>query len=216
MIPDSGRRVESSKSPPRNTYFKNVNERTIPPGNPPSSRLDPAALDALSTHRDAFRAFLERRVPDAAAAEDLLQQGLAKALASEGPRDPERLLPWFYQILRNLLTDFYRARAAEARKHEAYAGELEAGAQESRDSENTVCLCYEKLLPGLKPEYGELIRRVDLEGESPAAVAADLGESANNVSVRLHRARKALRADLTDCCGACARGGCLDCTCEHD
>lgn len=176
-------------------------------------------LHALLENRKAFKAFLERRLPDPSVADDILQQGLAKlSLPDAGPRDPERLLPWFYQVLRNAVTDFYRARAAEARKHEAFLREVEAGAwPDPRDveSENTVCLCFEKLIPALKPEYGELIRRVDLDGESPRALAAEKGETANNVSVRLHRARRALREELAQCCGACATHGCLDCTCTH-
>ena len=132
---------------------------------------------------------------------------------ADGPRDPGRLLPWFYQILRNSVIDFYRARAAETRKLEAYAQEMQA--EPADEPENTICRCYEKLIPALKPEYGELIRRVDLQGESPGALAFEKGETANNLSVRLHRARKALRVDLVECCGACAKGGCVDCTCEH-
>jgi RNA polymerase sigma-70 factor (ECF subfamily) len=176
-------------------------------------------LSALLERRKAFKAFLERRLPDPAVAEDILQQGLAKAAASgEGPRDSERLLAWFYQVLRNAVIDFYRARAAEARKHEAFLREVEAGTWPGADeeSENTICRCFEELLPGLKPEYGELIRRVDLGGESPGAVASEKGETANNVSVRLHRARRALREELALCCGACAAHGCLDCTCARE
>lgn len=49
--------------------------------------------------------------------------------------------------------------------------------------------------------------------ESPAAVAADLGITRNNLKVRRHRARKQLRARLEDLCRLCAHHGCLDCTC---
>jgi hypothetical protein len=33
--------------------------------------------------------------------------------------------------------------------------------------------------------------------------------------VRLHRARATLRDKLRVVCGACARHGCLDCSCRH-
>jgi predicted RNA polymerase sigma factor len=35
----------------------------------------------------------------------------------------------------------------------------------------------------------------------------------NNLTVRLHRARKHLREALSNNCRACAKHGCLDCTC---
>ena len=70
------------------------------------------------------------------------------------------------------------------------------------------------LIPTLKPEYAEILRRVDLEGAAVPSVAAELGISANNVTVRLHRARQALKKQLERCCGTCATHGCLDCTCD--
>ncbi|SLM45275.1 ECF family RNA polymerase sigma factor (fragment) [Nitrospira sp. ND1] len=36
----------------------------------------------------------------------------------------------------------------------------------------------------------------------------------NNLTVRLHRARQALRASLEQTCGLCTRQGCFNCTCE--
>ena len=72
---------------------------------------------------------------------------------------------------------------------------------------------FEALLPALRPEYADVLRRVDLAGERPAEVARALGLTANNAMVRLHRARKALRADLQRSCRTCADHGCLDCSC---
>ena len=43
--------------------------------------------------------------------------------------------------------------------------------------------------------------------------AARHGISLDNVKVRRHRARKALRERLVDTCRLCADHGCLDCTC---
>lgn len=65
----------------------------------------------------------------------------------------------------------------------------------------------------LRPAYADLIRRIDLEGESPAALAREFNITSNNLTVRLHRARQALRATLEDTCGICTKHGCLNCTC---
>jgi RNA polymerase sigma-70 factor (ECF subfamily) len=69
------------------------------------------------------------------------------------------------------------------------------------------------LLPNLKSEYAEVLRRVDLEEIPVAQVATELDITTNNATVRLHRARQALKRELERSCGTCATHGCLDCTC---
>ncbi|NIN65241.1 MAG: RNA polymerase subunit sigma-70, partial [Anaerolineae bacterium] len=67
----------------------------------------------------------------------------------------------------------------------------------------------------LKHEYREIILRVELQDEPLQHVASELGITPNNASVRLHRARRALREALQATCGACTEHGCLDCTCRQ-
>jgi DNA-directed RNA polymerase specialized sigma24 family protein len=57
------------------------------------------------------------------------------------------------------------------------------------------------------------MQRVDIDGVSVQAYAAELGIQANNAAVRIHHARQALRARVMRSCGTCAEHGCLDCTC---
>jgi DNA-directed RNA polymerase subunit N (RpoN/RPB10) len=45
------------------------------------------------------------------------------------------------------------------------------------------CSCANAILPSLRPSYEELIRRIDLRGESSKKVAQDLGMTRNNVRV---------------------------------
>lgn len=42
----------------------------------------------------------------------------------------------------------------------------------------------------------------------------DLQLTPNNLTVRLHRARQALRDGLEESCGICSQHGCLNCVCE--
>lgn len=182
------------------------------------ARLDDLVA-LLSQRQDAFRGFLHRRVEDAALAEDLLQQSLVRAVERHrSVRDETSAVAWFYQILRNTLVDYYRSRGAEARRDDAYLRELIATGQDTEPPPGeitaTICACLNRLLPSLRPNYADLLRRIDLEGESPQQVAAALNISPNNLTVRLHRARQALRASLEETCGICTTHGCLDCTCE--
>ena len=66
----------------------------------------------------------------------------------------------------------------------------------------------------LKDVDADLIRRVELGGERIVDVAPALGLTANAATVRVHRARKALKGQLEVLCGTCTEHGCLNCTCK--
>ncbi len=173
---------------------------------------------ALNARRTAFKAFLTARVGSAADAEDILQNGLLKAVQRAGEvQDDAKLTAWFYQLLRNAIVDHYRSRGARRRREDALGtlvarlGEDVAPAPKAWDAE--LCRCLGSVVDTLKPQHAELLRRVDLDGESVQEVAKALKLTANNASVTLHRARKDLRIRLEAFCGACAEGACLDCNC---
>jgi RNA polymerase sigma-70 factor (ECF subfamily) len=171
-----------------------------------------AQLQILLARREAFLGFLTARLGgDRAEAEDLLQHGLAKAFATAPQlRDEERLVPWFYQLLRHALIDRVRSRrSAAAREHEWTAQHLSAP-----ETHRQLCACLEPLLATLPPKQAALVRRCELGEESVSHVAPSLGLSPGAASVALHRARAALREKLRAFCGDCAQGACLDCDCE--
>ena len=144
-------------------------------------------------------------------AEDILQDSLLHAVrAAPELRDEDRLLPWFYRVLQNAIIDAYRRRGVE-QAHVVAADLPDVAAEPEDDPE--LCACFERLIPTLKSEYAELIRSVELGNEPPTATAARLGITPNNLKVRRHRARQALRQKLEETCRTCADHGCLDCTC---
>jgi len=174
----------------------------------------PAVVSALVENHRRFLAFLERRVGSRADAEEILQAAFVRGLEHAGEvRDEERAVAWFYRTLRNAIVDHWRSRGAAARAEEALARELADAHEPPPELEPELCGCFEPLLPTLKPEYEEVLRRVDLAGERPVDFAAEHGLTPNNAMVRLHRARKALRERLTASCRTCAEHGCLDCSC---
>ncbi len=168
-------------------------------------------VERLATSRARFVEFVEQRVSDPELAEDIVQESLLKAIRSAPAlRDEERLMPWFYRILRNAIIDSYRHRAAVDRR---VSREPLPDLPELPEDEAIVCECLYEILPALRPEYADLIRRLDLDEQSTATVAEDLGITANNLKVRRHRARRALKERLEEACRVCAEHGCLDCTC---
>ena len=174
----------------------------------------PDVASALLAHRSAFRAFLVARVGNEADADDLLQNGLIKAVQHAGElKDSEKTVAWFYRILRHAIIDHGRSRSAALKRDDAWATDAVTLADDA-EAARVLCGCFEHLLPSLKPAHAELLRRVDLQGESVSATAAALGLTANNASVTLHRARSELRKKLQEFCGSCANGACLDCDCH--
>lgn len=182
-----------------------------------TGRPSPAVVEALVSNHRRFLGFLERRVGNRADAEEILQAAFVRGLERAGDiRDEERAVAWFYRLLRNALVDHWRDRGAAERAEEALAGELAGAHEPPPELASELCACFEPLLAAMRPEYAEILKRVDLEGLRPVDFAAEVGLSANNAMVRLHRARKSLRDQLKASCRTCADHGCLDCSCGVD
>jgi len=181
---------------------------------PSQAASSPEVIALLVENHRRFLAFLERRVGSRDVAEDILQDAFVRGLARAGQlRDQESVVAWFYRSLRNALIDHWRRSASERR---IFAGDIARAEDEpSVDPElmQTVCECATALLDTLKPEYAAALRRVDLEGVSVKEFAGETSVTPNNASVRLFRAREALRRQVERSCGTCAEHGCLDCAC---
>lgn len=177
--------------------------------------LSAETLDLLLTRRNDFLSFLEKRVGSRAVAEDILQAAFVRGIERGGSiRDEESAIAWFYRLLRNAVIDHYRHQASSARAMEEFARELADSEQPSPDLRDEICGCVTRLLRDLKPEYREALEVVDIGEGSPAELAAQARISANNATVRVHRARQALQKQVKATCGACAEHGCVDCRCK--
>ena len=177
-------------------------------------RLDPVIEAALIEHRQDFLRLLSHRVGNTETAEEVLQQCYLRAVSKAGDlRQRESLLAWLSRLLRTVLADYARHEATRRQYETAYA-QQQALTREDPELESTVCTCVYALLPTLKPAYADLLRRVDLRGEPRQQVARALGVSMNNITVRLHRARQALKRALLLWCTTCREHGFLRCACD--
>jgi RNA polymerase sigma-70 factor (ECF subfamily) len=179
--------------------------------------LAPDKVQLLVANHGRFLSFLQPRVGSKEVAEEILQAAFVKGIEKSGTiRDGETAIAWFYRLLRNAVIDHYRHDAAQRRGHDRYVEENpEPTTELDTELEGAVCACIDDLIPTLKPEYADVLRRVDLHGGSVAEVAVALGVTPNNAGVRLHRAREALRKRLQQTCGTCTEHGCLECTCQR-
>ncbi len=180
-----------------------------------SAGLSPEALARLVEGRQQFLSFLQKRIQSKAAAEDILQAAFVRSLEKGGAvRDEESVVAWFYRLLRNAIIDYYRQQGSAERVSERLVAHLEDHQEPDDVFKGEICQCVVALLENVKPEYREALQSVDLNEGSLTDLATKAGITANNAAVRVHRARAALRKQVTTACGVCATHGCLDCHCK--
>lgn len=183
--------------------------------------MDAAVRRALvESHRDLLR-LLRRRLGNHEEAEEVLQRFLLKAMERSGDlRDVKSVRAWLNRVLATTIVDFQRA-AIRRRRHERTAEPEESAAvadlavEPDAEIDEAVCNCFYHLLPTLKPGYADVIWRADLLGEPRGRLAVSLGTTVNNLTVRLHRARQALKIRLEQMCDTCIVHGFLNCQCEE-
>ena len=184
------------------------------PGDGVARRMSTDIVSVLVENHREFLRFLERRVGSRAVAEDILQEAFIRGLGkAETLRNEQSAVAWFYQLLRNALIDHARRVGAAQRAMTAVAAETEEAQAPDAELQDAVCKCVGRLAGTLKPEYADALRRVEIDGLSVASFADEAGITANNASVRLFRARQALKKQLQVSCGTCASHGCLECSC---
>ena len=167
----------------------------------------------LLKYNDRFLAFIRSKISDPELAADILQESFYKAIRSSGNlRDEDKILSWFYRIVRGTIIDLYRRRGIEKKVLETISQEIKNSIE--LEDEANLCDCIQLLIPTLKSEYAELIN-MELHGTSPEMVAKRFGITKNNLKVRRHRAREKLKERLEETCKICAKHGCFDCDCKN-
>jgi RNA polymerase sigma-70 factor (ECF subfamily) len=168
-------------------------------------------LLVIARDRSRHLAFVRKRLEHQADPEDILQLALLQAARHlDELRNSEKVEAWFWRVLRNTISDENQRVARE----NTLIQQLAATETEASPQQVAVCACSLGVLETLKPEYRNLIQRVDIDEQSLTKVAPELGISANNATVRLHRARKAMREALVDHCGTDSMRACQHCACQ--
>ncbi len=74
------------------------------------------------SHRSKLVAYVAKRVQDHDLAQDIVQDGLLKAMkTSPDLREDDKIIPWFYRILQNAIIDEYRKTGRMLKRDEEYA-----------------------------------------------------------------------------------------------
>ena len=153
-------------------------------------------MTAWHQHEAELRGWLRRRTGNAVDAEDLLQDVFLKAM-----RQGERFCAivnaraWLYEVARNALADRLRL----ARETVELPENLSAVAEEAA-AVDSLAACLPRVLAELSPEDREAITLCDLERLPQEEYARRKGLSLPGAKSRVQRARKRLRARLTEVC----------------
>jgi RNA polymerase sigma-70 factor (ECF subfamily) len=200
--------------------MKSARDSGMIAAHPQETRMPAAAgvavRAAIVDSYDRLRNYLQRRFNSAADAEEVLHVFVLKALErSADVRDAESVRGWLSKVLSTTIADFHRQTSRNKTREMPLSAELSDRIAVDPDVwlENAACECLHIHLHSLKLEHAEVIRRLDLGGESREAVAADLGVTVNNLTVRLYRARQALKERLESKCVICREDSFWACRC---
>lgn len=147
-----------------------------------------------------YRRMAAQRLRSFVEAEEVVQAFALRALErAEQLREPLAVRGWLRRIFDTTLVDHCRRSTGRRSREVPFEVQLHDRADEAEAAPAMVADpagVVVGLLPRLKPEYAEVIRQVDLMERSHAEAAGTLGITVNNLTVRLHRARGSLRAQL--------------------
>lgn len=158
------------------------------------ARLRRARFETVARDRliEPLRRFLARRT-DAATADDVLAETLLVCWRrlDELPDDP---LPWAYGVARHCLANVERS----VRRQRRVAARLAVvdPPREAADRAGSRDDVLHEALAALGDDEAELVRLWAWEQLAPREIAEVLGVTPNAVSIRLHRARTALREQI--------------------
>jgi RNA polymerase sigma-70 factor (ECF subfamily) len=165
------------------------------------------AADPRRELRARVEAFVARRVPSHADAEDIAQEVMLRIHRHSAELEhAERMLGWVYRIATNAIADHYRrpARREYPSGHAADVPEpdvaLEPLDSDSHALRGELAACVAPLIERLPPLYREAIELTEFEGISQVAAAASLGLSVSGMKARVQRGRGQLRDLLLECC----------------
>jgi RNA polymerase sigma-70 factor, ECF subfamily len=162
------------------------------------------ALEALIAavyreHGRAMLAYATRLLGDRAAAEDVVQEALIRAW-----RHPEVLTNgkgsirgWLLTVIRNLVTDRQRARAARPAEVAETAGTgAEAAVERDHADQVVASVTVLEALEGLSDDHRGVLDQLYFQGRSLGETASVLGIPAGTVKSRTYYALRALRRSM--------------------
>jgi RNA polymerase sigma-70 factor (ECF subfamily) len=173
----------------------------------PAADLIGALMDFWKIYDEYYgpvRKFILTYVRDEWVADDLIQDTflrVQKNLASV--RDSDKISSWIFRIAYNLCHDHFRQSKRSSVNNRLIQAEIptfkEAMVQKELE-QNQMGLCVQDKMDLLPKDYRTVLILSDIMAFSQKEIAEILSISVSNVKVRVHRARKKMRAILEEHC----------------
>ena len=150
---------------------------------------------------DRVQAFVAARVGDRELAADITHDVVVRSIASGALDRVDNPVAWLYRSARNAVIDHYRTHRVHARfdgdENWPDPGPLD---NEPNDATRELARCLQPLMDDLPATARDALTRVDVDGQTHQAAAAELGLSVSGMKSRVQRARRQLRDLLQQCC----------------
>ena len=157
--------------------------------------------EVYEQHYDRVRGFILASVKNRWVADDLVQETFLRVLQNLAKvRDPAKLSSWIFRIATNLCQDYFRSPSRKLIPIEDNpAGELPGESSLEKEIEKyQTSLLVQDLIKLLPEPLRQVIFLCDIKEESQQETAELLGITLDNLKVRLHRARKQLKAIMEE------------------
>jgi RNA polymerase sigma-70 factor (ECF subfamily) len=154
--------------------------------------------EVWSNYRSSIKAFLLSRVSEKDEIDDLLQTILIKTYRNLDAVKSERSLkPWLFQIANRAIIDFYRSR-----KNTTELTEADLWYEDTKGSSvfNDFSSCIESFVDALPPDSADLLKAIDIQGQSQKEYAQANGIAYTTLKSRVTKGRNQLKKIFEDCC----------------
>ena len=145
-----------------------------------------------------LHSFIQSRVGDASLAEDILQDVFTRIHTHIGTlKDSTKIKSWIYQITRNAIIDYYRARKIMEELPESLSNtEINTNEKTRKEISNWLL----PMIQSLPENYQQALMLSEIDGLPQKEVAKKLGLSLPGAKARIQRGRALLKKSLVQCC----------------
>lgn len=172
---------------------------------------DRQVTEVVNREESRLRSFIRRRVPEAADAEDVLQEVFHELVEANRLLVPiEHVTGWLFRVARNRITDLFRRRRPE--RLDDVAGTIDEGERlriddllpsrdagpEARFARSVLLEALEEAIEELPDDQREVFVSHEIEGRSFKEMAEQSGVGVNTLLSRKRYAVLRLRERLKD------------------
>jgi RNA polymerase sigma-70 factor (ECF subfamily) len=168
-------------------------------------KMEAALLEIYDGYYDRVKKFITRLVKDEWIAEDLIQETFIRVQKNfQSVRDPSKISSWIFRIAYNLCQDHFKSNKKSPLEMETLpevSREPLVQIQLQKELEQSqMGACVQEQMNLLPEQQRIVLILFDMMGFNHVEIAEILEITRENAKVRLHRARKALKAILKEKC----------------